>query len=128
MNVSFCCKFRNSVKKYKTLFTHGYNPKRFLISFKDAVTMNYLNANLKKNHPFAKVNQIIMNKTQQTFRNSTFFSLKHFSSSTKGRMSGKYSTLFYLLAAAVTTGGLSYAAVPLYRIYCQVIKSTLHLA
>ena len=28
--------------------------------------------------------------------------------------------LFYLTSAAVLTGGMSYAAVPLYRIYCQV--------
>ena len=43
------------------------------------------------------------------------------SSYTKNSYEFKHKTvLFYLTSAAVLTGGLSYAAVPLYRIYCQV--------
>ncbi|CAB3381453.1 Hypothetical predicted protein [Cloeon dipterum] len=43
---------------------------------------------------------------------------RHFSSNSGGRKSGS-STVYYVAAAGVLTLGLSYAAVPLYRMFCQ---------
>jgi hypothetical protein len=58
------------------------------------------------------------------FRSSVFRSLKHErnigESAWAERQKKLRSTVYYVVAAAVLTAGLSYAAVPLYRMFCQV--------
>lgn len=60
------------------------------------------------------------------FRSTMFRSLKHEQQNTREsaawaeRQKKLRSTVYYIVATAVLTVGLSYAAVPLYRMFCQV--------
>lgn len=59
------------------------------------------------------------------FRSTVFRSLKHEqnireSAAWSERRKKLRSTVYYVVATAVLTVGLSYAAVPLYRMFCQV--------
>ncbi|XP_047143915.1 cytochrome c oxidase assembly protein COX11, mitochondrial isoform X2 [Hydra vulgaris] len=120
MNKLFCMECRNSTKVYKSLFT--YHPKRFLLSF------NTFNANFKSGQKNQYGNLIEFHKAQGLLRNTFFFSVKRFFNSGGSKVSGKQTTLLYLSALVIITAGLSYAAVPLYRIYCQLTPGETALA
>ncbi|XP_065659502.1 cytochrome c oxidase assembly protein COX11, mitochondrial isoform X1 [Hydra vulgaris] len=111
MNKLFCMECRNSSKVYKSLLI--YHPKKFLSSF------NTFNANLKSSQKHQFGNYIEFHKAQGLLKNTFFFSVKRFFKSDGSKVSGKQTTLLYLSALVIITAGLSYAAVPLYRIYCQ---------
>lgn len=44
----------------------------------------------------------------------------------QGRKGKNRTTLIYVIALAIAVIGLSYAAVPLYRVFCQVINTLFH--
>jgi cytochrome c oxidase assembly protein Cox11 len=59
------------------------------------------------------------------FRSTVFRSFKHEQNTRESaawaeRQKKLRSTVYYVVATAVLTVGLSYAAVPLYRMFCQV--------
>ncbi|XP_065659503.1 cytochrome c oxidase assembly protein COX11, mitochondrial isoform X2 [Hydra vulgaris] len=120
MNKLFCMECRNSSKVYKSLLI--YHPKKFLSSF------NTFNANLKSSQKHQFGNYIEFHKAQGLLKNTFFFSVKRFFKSDGSKVSGKQTTLLYLSALVIITAGLSYAAVPLYRIYCQLTPGETALA
>ena len=112
------------------IFLNGCNNIRKIHLFKHIKTYiikdcygGYSSLSSKNN----RENCLSFRRTYCTIRNGNKYfpqfqhKTRNSSSYTKNSYEFKHKTvLFYLTSAAVLTGGLSYAAVPLYRIYCQV--------
>jgi hypothetical protein len=65
------------------------------------------------------------------FRSTLLRNLKHEQNTKESAWAEKQkklrSTVYYIVATAVLTVGLSYAAVPLYRMFCQVYLISVNL-
>jgi len=113
MNNLLRCKFCLNLVTYQTLTQRSlYSPTKWLLQ----------NGHMKNFKTVRQINMFTSSSPYKKVSRFKLFNISYRRSTSNNGLEGRHKTvLLYLSSAAVLACGLSYAAVPLYRLYCQVM-------